>query len=82
MKLKFTIAVLAIFAGTAALAAVSSITSNGTVSGVASQRIQCSGGSSHIVYHKNGTWYSGAIGHLGNKFDTWSVSQLANHLCK
>lgn len=82
MKLKTIIALSAIFAATAAIASVSNISSNGTVSGVPSHRVQCSGGSSHIVYHKNGTWYSGASGHMGNKYDSWSVNQLAAHLCK
>lgn len=69
-------------AAVSALAGVSNITSNGTVSGVSSQRIQCSGGSSYIVYYKNGTWYRGDIGHMGNKYDSWSVNQLADYLCK
>lgn len=67
---------------TAATAGVSNISSNGNVSGVPSQRIQCSGGSSYIVYQKNGSWYRGDIGHMGNKFDSWSVNQVADYLCK
>ena len=67
---------------TSAMADVSNISSNGTVSGVPSQRIQCSGGSSYIVYYKNGTWYRGDSGHMGNKYDSWSVNQLADFLCR
>lgn len=65
-----------------AMAGVSNISGNGTVSGASSQRIQCTGGSSYIVYYKNGTWYRGDIGHMGNKFDSWSVNQVADYLCK
>lgn len=82
MKKLISIAALSFACSGAALAGVSNISSNGNVSGVPSHRVQCSGGSSHIVYHKNGTWYSGASGHMGNKYDSWSVNQLAAHLCK
>lgn len=82
MKKSIAMAVSGLLLSGAALAGVSNISSNGTVSGVPSHRVQCSGGSSHIVYHKNGTWYSGASGHMGNKYDSWSVNQLAAHLCK
>lgn len=71
-----------VIATSGAMAGVKNISSNGNVSGVPSQRIQCGGGSSYIVYQKNGTWYRGDIGHMGNKFDSWSVSQVADYLCK
>ncbi len=61
---------------------VERITDNGKLSGVPSHRVQCRSGSSHIVYYKNGTWYHGLLMGMGSKFDSWSVGQLAEHLCK
>lgn len=61
---------------------VERITDNGRLSGVPSHRVQCRSGSSHIVYYKNGTWYHGSLMGMGSKFDSWSVGQLAEHLCK
>lgn len=81
MKKAALLLTLALTAASAS-AGVSNIGSNGTVNGAASQRIQCTGGSSYIVYHKNGTWYRGDSGHMGNKYDSWSVNQLAEYLCK
>jgi len=61
---------------------VERVTDNGKLSGVPSHRVQCRSGSSHIVYYKNGTWYHGVLMGMGSKFDSWSVGQLAEHLCK
>jgi len=58
------------------------IVSNGRVNGAPSFRIECTGGSDHIIYHKNGTWYHGSIGHMGNKFDTWNKESVGNYLCE
>lgn len=58
------------------------IVSNGHVNGAPSFRIECTGGSDHIIYHKNGTWYHGSRGHMGNKFDTWNKESVGNYLCE
>jgi hypothetical protein len=63
-------------------AGVSRIQSNGKVSGVSSYRVECTSGSSHIIYKKSGTWYTGGMGHMGNKYDSWSTNQVADYLCK
>lgn len=56
------------------------VESNGNVSGVPSWRITTSSGSTYIIYKKNGTWYRGDIGHMGNKYDSWSLYDVANSL--
>lgn len=65
-----------------AYAGISSVSSNGSVSGVPSQQIKCSNGNSYIVYYKNGSWYRGDIGQMGDKFNAWAINQIANYLCK
>ena len=66
---------------TTVFAGVNNIRSNGSISGVSSYRVECSSGSSHIIYKKNGTWYTGGSGHMGNKYDSWSKNDVANYLC-
>jgi len=61
---------------------VERITDNGKLSGVPSHRVQCRSGGSHVIYYKNGTWYHGSWMGMGSKYDSWSVGQLAEHLCK
>jgi hypothetical protein len=58
------------------------IVSNGRINGAPSFRIECTGGSDHIIYHKDGTWYHGSRGHMGNKFNAWNKERVGNHLCK
>ena len=67
--------------GTVVYAGVSSIKNNGRISGVPSYQVQCSSGSTHIIYKKSGTWYSGGSGHMGHKFDSYSASDVARYLC-
>lgn len=69
-----------LFAATA-YAGVSKIQNNGKISGVASYRVECTSGSSKVIYKKNGTWYTGGGGHMGNKYNSWSVNQVANYVC-
>ena len=64
-----------------ALAGVSNIRNNGNISGVPSYLVECSSGSDYIIYKKNGTWYRGGSGHMGNRYDSWSASEVANYLC-
>lgn len=64
-----------------AYAGVSNIQNNGKISGVSSYRVECTSGSSKIVYKKNGTWYTGGGGHLGNRYNSWSLDRVANYLC-
>ena len=61
---------------------IAKIRSNGRVSGAPSFRVECTGGSDHIIYHKNGTWYHGSLGHMGNKYNSWSKEQVGASLCK
>lgn len=65
----------------AAEAGVSHISSDGTVSGVPSQAVNCTSGSRYIIYRKGGAWYRGDIGHMGHKLDSWSVDRVASYLC-
>ena len=84
VKMKNTIVSIAAFCflSTAAYAAgVSKIENNGTISGVPSYRVQCTSGSSHIIYQKNGTWYHGTLGDMGSKYNSWSTSQVAEYAC-
>lgn len=64
-----------------AYAGVSNIRSNGNVSGVPSYLVECSSGSDYVIYKKNGTWYRGGSGHMGNKYNSWSKNEVANYLC-
>jgi hypothetical protein len=68
--------------GTVALAGVSKIRSNGNISGVPSYQVQCTSGKTVIIYKKNGTWYTGGSGHMGNKYNSWSRSEIADYVCK
>ena len=62
-------------------AGVSSISSNGNISGVPSWQVTCSSGSTHIIYKKNGTWYHGSLGHMGHRYDSWTREEVANYVC-
>lgn len=66
----------------AAYAGVSGIRSNGNISGVPSYEVTCSSGNTVIIYKKNGTWYTGGMGHMGHKYDSWSTNNVANSVCK
>jgi len=79
-KVMILTAALAVVA-TTAYAGVSRIVSNGNISGVPSYQVTCSSGSTHIIYHKNGSWYTGGSGHMGGKYDSWSANEVANYLC-
>ena len=79
-KASILVAALAI-AATSAYAGVSSVRSNGSINGASSYRIECSSGSHYIIYKKNGTWYRGGSGHMGNKYNSWSTNDVANYLC-
>ena len=81
MKKMIVLAVALGIAATSAYAGVSNIRSNGNVSGVPSYLVECSSGSSYIIYKKNGTWYRGDIGHMGNKYDSWSTNDVASYVC-
>jgi hypothetical protein len=70
-----------LLAASSANAGVNNIKSNGKISGVASYLVQCSSGSDYVIYKKNGTWYRGGSGHMGNKYNSWSKSDVANYLC-
>lgn len=76
-----TIASVALLFSVPAYAGVSKIQSNGKISGASSYRVQCSSGSSHVIYKKNGTWYTGGGGHMGNKYNSWSTEKVAQYLC-
>ena len=67
---------------TLALAGVSQIRNNGSISGVSSYQVQCSSGNTVIIYKKNGTWYRGGSGHMGNKYNSWSRNEVANYVCR
>jgi len=67
--------------GAVAYASVNAIRSNGSISGAASYQVQCSSGSTYVIYKKGGTWYSGGSGHMGHKYDSWSTNDVANYLC-
>lgn len=77
---KVLAALLALGVTTALYAGVSKIRSNGNVSGVPSYQVTCSSGSTHIIYHKNGTWYKSGS-HMGDRYNSWSVNQVAEFLC-
>lgn len=64
-----------------AFAGVSKIQNNGKISGVPSYRVECTSGSSKIIYKKNGTWYTGGGGHMGNRYNSWSVNDVADYVC-
>jgi len=79
-KTIFLALLLGAFVGTAN-AGVSNIKNNGSISGASSYRVECTSGSGYIIYKKNGTWYRGDIGHMGNKYNSWSTNKLASYLC-
>lgn len=64
-----------------AQAGVSGIRNNGSISGVPSYQVTCSSGNTVIIYKKNGTWYRGGSGHMGNKYNSLSKEDVANSLC-
>jgi hypothetical protein len=80
-KLFFTVLALVVF-GASLYAGVSKVISNGNISGVPSWQVTCSSSKTVIIYKKNGTWYSGGLGHMGHKYDSWSRDDVANYVCK
>lgn len=62
-------------------AGVNKIRSNGYISGVQSYQVTCTSGSTYIIYKKSGTWYRGDIGHMGNKYNSWSTNDVASYVC-
>ncbi|MCW8919155.1 MAG: hypothetical protein OQL08_10120 [Gammaproteobacteria bacterium] len=81
MKKMIIVAAALGIAAASAYAGVRNIRSNGNVSGVPSYLVECSSGSDYVIYKKNGTWYRGGSGHMGNKYDSWSTDEVANYLC-
>ena len=79
---KVLVAVMALGVVTALYAGVSKIRSNGNISGVPSYQVTCSSGETHIIYKKNGTWYTGGLGHMGHRYDAWSTQEVASFLCR
>lgn len=82
MKKGIVIVVALAFAATTAYAGVRNIRSNGDFSGVPSYLVECTSGSDYVIYKKNGTWYRGDIGHMGNKYDSWSTQDVAEFVCR
>jgi len=80
-KLVVSILGLAVFSAFL-YAGVSRIVSNGNISGVPSYQVTCSSGKTVIIYKKNGTWYTGGLGHMGHKYDSWSRDDVASYVCK
>lgn len=58
------------------------IKSNGRVNGGVSYRVNCTGGSSYIIYEKNSSWYLGHIGSMGAKYNRWTKERVGEYLCK
>lgn len=77
---KFLVGLLALGVTTLLYAGVSKIRSNGNISGVPSYQVACTSGSTHIIYKKNGTWYKSGS-HMGDRYNSWSSSQVADFLC-
>lgn len=63
-------------------ATVSNISNNGQISGVNSSVVECSSGARHVLYYKSGTWYHGSLGHMGDRYNSWSLGQVAEYACK
>ena len=81
MKVIKIVIVSLLFVATNSFAGVDRIRSNGDISGVPSYLVECSSGSDYVIYKKNGTWYRGSGGHMGNKYNSWSKNEVANFLC-
>ncbi|MGS2744532.1 hypothetical protein ACU6TU_13205 [Halomonas sp. LS-001] len=81
MKSILVLALAIGIASTSAFAGVSHIQNNGNISGVPSWSVSCSSGGSYVIYKKNGTWYRGDIGHMGNRYDSWSLDDVASFVC-
>ena len=82
MKSRILILSAVIFAfSTPAFAGVSKIQSNGKISGVPSYLVKCNSGSTTVIYKKGGTWYTGGGGHMGNRYNSWSVNDVADYVC-
>ena len=62
-------------------ASASKIQNNGYVNGVPSVTVTCTNGQQVVIYKKNGTWYTGGLGHMGHKYDDWSMNRVANYVC-
>ena len=77
---KIVLAVVAVVS--LAFAGVNGIRDNGSISGVPSYQVTCSSGNTVIIYKKNGTWYKGSSGHMGNKYDSWSANDVAEAVCR
>lgn len=63
-------------------AGVSNIDSNGRIDGNPSYRVTCTSGKTVIIYKRSGTWYTGGLGQMGRKYDSWSTSDVASYLCR
>jgi len=79
-KVMILTAALAVVA-TTAYAGVSKIRSNGNISGVPSYQVTCSSGSTHIIYKTSNGWFTGRLGSMGHKYDSWSTNDVANYVC-
>lgn len=77
---KIFMAVVALGMATVVFAGVSGIRNNGNISGVPSYQITCTSGATHIIYKKNGTWYKSGS-HMGDRYNSWSASEVGNYLC-
>jgi len=81
MKKSILLTIILALVATSALAGVDRIRSNGNISGVPSYLVECTSGSDYVIYKKDGTWYRGSGGHMGNKYNSWSKNDIAEYLC-
>lgn len=80
---KLIIIVVAVLMSVALEAAtISRIDDNGKINGVQSSVVVCSSGARHVLYYKNGGWYHGSLGHMGDKYRAWSLEQVGNYACQ
>lgn len=82
MKKMFLAVAIATTMVSLAYAGVSGIKSNGNIGGSPSYQVTCTSGKTVIIYKSNGTWYTGGLGHMGNKYDSWSTDQVAEFVCR
>lgn len=80
-KMIFMFGLGALMIAAPAYAGVSKIQNNGKIGGASSYRVECTSGSSKVIYKKNGTWYTGGGGHMGNRYNSWSLEKVANYVC-
>lgn len=81
-KVILGLAVLGLMVSFASAASVSRIEDNGKINGAQSWVAQCSNGSRHVIYYKNGTWYHGSLGHMGDRYNSWSKEDVAKYACE